>query len=180
MEESFALARYCRAVKTEDMSAWVFICVDSFVVLEKLFEQRSYDILMLDDVVKGLNNAFVVVSEPMRVGVSRHHPETPIFVHLRVLAGECWFADRCRDPDLRMLEEERSWELTIASAGLDGPGGEVVAEGLGQQVGVEFRSKELSVHGRVLAFVFTVILLFDLHGLRFNLSGLSYCTHPKM
>ena len=60
-----------------------------------------------------------------------------------------------------MLEEERSWELTIASAGLDGPSGEVVAVGLGQQVGVEFRRKELSVHGLVLVFVFAVILFFD-------------------
>ena len=105
--------------------------------------------------------------------------DTPIFVHLRVLTGECWFADRCSDPDLSMLEEERSWELTIVSAGLDGPGGEVIAEGLGQQVGVEFRCKELSVHVLVLVFVFTVILLFDLSGLTFNLNDLSYCTHPK-
>jgi hypothetical protein len=39
------------------------------VVLEKLFEQRSGRILMTDDVVEGLNNAFVMVSEEMRVGV---------------------------------------------------------------------------------------------------------------
>ena len=68
----------------------------------------------------------------------------------------------------------------IASAGLDGPSGEVVAVGLDQQVGVEFRRKERSVHGLVLAFVFVVILFFDLCGLSFKLSGLSFCTHPKM
>jgi hypothetical protein len=39
------------------------------VVLEKLFEQRSGRILMTDDVVEGLNNEFVMVSETMRVGV---------------------------------------------------------------------------------------------------------------
>ena len=47
----------------------VLICVDNLVVLEKLFDQRSGRILMTDDVVKRLNNAFVVVSEPMGVGV---------------------------------------------------------------------------------------------------------------
>ena len=57
---------------------------------------------------------------------------------------------------------------------------EVVAVGLGQQVGVDFRNKELSVHVLVFAFVFVVILLFDLRDLSFNLSGLSFCTHPKM
>jgi hypothetical protein len=51
------------------------------------------------------------------------------------------------------------------SAGPDGPGGEVVAVGLGQEVGVEFRRKELSVHCLVLAFFFETILLFDLSGL---------------
>ncbi len=48
----------------------VLICVVRLVVLEKLFEQRSGRILMTDDVVvEGLNNAFVMVSESMRVGV---------------------------------------------------------------------------------------------------------------
>jgi hypothetical protein len=41
----------------------VLICVVSLVVLEKLFEQRSGRILITDDMVEGLNNAFVMVSE---------------------------------------------------------------------------------------------------------------------
>jgi hypothetical protein len=53
----------------------VLICAVSLVVLEKLFEQRSGRILMTDDVVKRLNNAFVVFSEPVRVGVCCSHPE---------------------------------------------------------------------------------------------------------
>ena len=69
MEESLALVRYCRAVKTETMTTYL-VCVDSLVLLEQLFEQRSCGILMPDVVVKRLNNAFVVVSEPVRVGVS--------------------------------------------------------------------------------------------------------------
>ena len=108
------------------------------------------------------------------------HPETPMFVHLRVLAGERWFADRCRDPGLSLLEEEHSWKRAIASAGLDGPSGEVVVVGLDQQVDVEFRSKEDIVHVLVFAFVFTVIIFFDQRGLSFRLSGLSLSTHPKM
>jgi hypothetical protein len=64
-----------------------------------------------------------------------------------------------------MLEEERSWERAIASAGLGGPGGEVVAVGLSQKVGVEFRRSQLSVHCLVLAFFLTAILFFDLSGL---------------
>ncbi len=57
---------------SEDRSHYrlgVLICVVSLVVLEKLFEQLSGRILMTDDVVKRLNNAFVMVSEPMRVVV---------------------------------------------------------------------------------------------------------------
>ena len=45
----------------------VLIWVVSLVVFEQLFEQRRCGILMTDDVVKRLDNAFVVVSEPMRV-----------------------------------------------------------------------------------------------------------------
>jgi hypothetical protein len=41
----------------------VLICVGGLVVLEKLFDQRSGRILMTDDVVEGLNNAFIMVSE---------------------------------------------------------------------------------------------------------------------
>jgi hypothetical protein len=37
------------------------------VVLEKLFDHRNGHILMTDDVVEGLNNAFVMVSEAMSV-----------------------------------------------------------------------------------------------------------------
>jgi hypothetical protein len=98
---------------------------------------------------------------------------------LRALAGERWFADRCHDPGLSMLEEERSWNRAIASAGLDGPNREVVAVDLDQQVGVEFRRKEFNVHDLVLVFVFAVILFFDLRDLSFRMSGLSLCTHPK-
>ena len=47
----------------------VLICVDSLVVLEKLFEQRNGRILMTDDVVEGLNDAFVMIRKPMRVGI---------------------------------------------------------------------------------------------------------------
>ena len=56
-----------------------------------------------------------------------------------------------------MLEEERSWERAVTSTGLEGPGGEVVAVSLDQEVGVKFRRKELSVHYLVLAFFFSVI-----------------------
>ncbi len=59
MEESLALTKYC----IEGMT--------------KLFEQRSDHILMTDDVVKRLNNAFVVVSEPVGVVVGCSHPEGP-------------------------------------------------------------------------------------------------------
>jgi hypothetical protein len=38
-------------------------------VLEKLFEQRSGRILMMDDVVEGLNDAFVMIRKPMRVRI---------------------------------------------------------------------------------------------------------------
>jgi hypothetical protein len=53
------------------MTVWVFSSVyrDSLVVLDKLFDQRSGRILMMDDVVERLNNVFVMVSETMRVGV---------------------------------------------------------------------------------------------------------------
>ncbi len=50
-------------------SLGVLICVDSLVVLEKLFDQCNDHILIIDDVVERLNNAFVMVSETMRVGV---------------------------------------------------------------------------------------------------------------
>jgi hypothetical protein len=140
-------------------SLGVLICVVSLVVLEKLFEQRSGRILMTDDVVEGLNNAFVMVSEVMRVGVRWRHPEAPIFVHLRVFTGEDGFSDRYRDPDWGMREEEDIWELTIASVGLSGPGREVVGIRPGDDVGVEFfRLNELNVHYLVLAFFFTTIL----------------------
>jgi hypothetical protein len=76
-------------------------------------------------------------------------------------------------------EEERSWELllVIASAGLDGPGRKVVAIRLGDEVGVEFRRKELRVHCLTFAFFFAAILLFNLSGLSFNLIGLILITH---
>jgi hypothetical protein len=147
------------------------------VVLEKLFEQRSGRILMTDDVVEGLNNAFVMVSETMTVGVRWRHPEAPTFVHLRVLTGEDGFPDRCRDPGWGMREEEGSWELTIACAGLSGPVREVVTIRPGDEVGVEFRRDELSVHCLVLVFFFVAKLQFDLSGLSFSLSGFSFCTH---
>ncbi len=57
-----------------------------------------------------------------------------------------------------MCEEENSWELVIASAGYDGPGREVVTIRPDNEVGVEFRRNEVSVHCLVLAFFFTVIL----------------------
>jgi hypothetical protein len=76
-----------------------------------------------------------------------------------------------------MREEEVSWELTIAYAGLSGPVREVVAIRPVDEVGVEFRCDELNVHCLVLAFFFVVILQFDLSGLIFNLSGFSFCTH---
>ena len=50
----------------------------ALVVLEKLFEQRSGRILMTDDVVKGLNNTFVVIGDPVGVGVRNRHPEDPV------------------------------------------------------------------------------------------------------
>jgi hypothetical protein len=136
----------------------VLICVVSLVVLEKLFDQSNDHILMTDDVVEGLNNAFVMVSEAMRVGFRWRHSEDPIFVHLRVFTGEDGFSDRCRDPGWGMREEEGSWELVIASTGLRGPVREVVAIRPGDEVGVEFRRNELSVHCFVLAFFFVVIL----------------------
>jgi hypothetical protein len=81
-----------------------------------------------------------------------------------------------------MCEEERSWELllAIASAGLNGPGREVVAIRLGDELGVEFRRKEFIVHCLVLAFFFATILLFNLSGLSFNLSGFSLYTHQMV
>jgi hypothetical protein len=136
----------------------VLICVVILVVLEKLFEQRSGRILMTDDVVEGLNNGFVMVSETMRVGVRWRHSESPIFVHLRVFTGEDGFSDRWRDPVWGMLEEESNWELAIASVGYDGPGREVVTIHPGDEVGVEFRRNEVSVHCLVLAIFFAVIL----------------------
>ncbi len=63
MEESLALSLYFNEVKTE------VIHVGILVVLEKLFELGTGRILMKEDVVKRLNNAFVVVSEPVGVGV---------------------------------------------------------------------------------------------------------------
>ncbi len=68
-----------------------------------------------------------------------------------------------------MHEEEVSWELAIACAGLSGPVREVIAIRPGDEVGVEFRRDELSVHCLVLAFFFEVILQFDLSVLIFNL-----------
>ncbi len=47
----------------------VLICVDSLMVFEKLFEERSGRILMTDDVVEGLKDAFVMIRKPMRVGM---------------------------------------------------------------------------------------------------------------
>jgi hypothetical protein len=76
-----------------------------------------------------------------------------------------------------MREEEGRWDLAIASAGLSGPVREFVAIRPGDEVGVEFRRNELSVHCLVLAFFFVMILQFDLSGLSFNLSGFSFCTH---
>jgi hypothetical protein len=67
--------------------------------------------------------------------------------------------------------------LAIASAGLDGPGRKVVAIRLGDEVGVEFRSKEVRVHCLAFAFSFVAILLFHLSVLSFNLIGLSLITH---
>jgi hypothetical protein len=114
-------------------SLGVLIWVVDLVVLEKLFDRSNGRILMTDDVVEGLNNAFVMVSEEMRVGVRWRHPETPIFVHLRVFTGEDGFSGRCRDPDWGMRE------------GVIHPDDEV---------GVEFRRNELIVHCLVLAFLF--------------------------
>jgi hypothetical protein len=57
-----------------------------------------------------------------------------------------------------MREEEDSWELVIACAGLSGPGGEVVAIRPVDEVGVEFRRDEFNVHCVVLAFFFVTIL----------------------
>jgi hypothetical protein len=76
-----------------------------------------------------------------------------------------------------MREEEGSWELVIACAGLSGPVREVVVIRPGDEVGVEFRRYELSVHCLVLAFFFAVILQFDLSALSFSLSAFSFCTH---
>jgi hypothetical protein len=50
-------------------SLGVLICVGGLMIFEKLFEQCSGLILMTDDVVEGLNNAFVMVSEVRRAGV---------------------------------------------------------------------------------------------------------------
>ena len=44
--------------------------------------------------------------------------------------------------------------MTIASAGLEGPGGEVVAVGLGQKLGADFRRSVLRVHGLLSAHAF--------------------------
>jgi hypothetical protein len=76
-----------------------------------------------------------------------------------------------------MREEEGSWELAIACAGLSGPVREVIAIRPGDEVGVEFRRDELSVHYLVLAFFFAAILQFDLSGLSFSLIGFGFCTH---
>ncbi len=51
-----------------------------------------------------------------------------------------------------MREEEDSWELVITCAGLSGPVREVVVIRPDDEVGVEFRRDELSVHCLVLAF----------------------------
>jgi hypothetical protein len=48
---------------------WASSRVKELVVLKKLFEQRSGRILMTDDVVEGLNDAFVMIRKPMRVGI---------------------------------------------------------------------------------------------------------------
>ncbi len=76
-----------------------------------------------------------------------------------------------------MREEEGSWELEIACAGLSRPVREVVAIRPGDEVGVEFRRDELRVHYLVLVFFFVAILQFDLSGLSFSLSGFGFCTH---
>jgi hypothetical protein len=76
-----------------------------------------------------------------------------------------------------MREEEGSWELTITCAGLSGPVREVVAIRPDDEVGVDFRRDELSVHGLVVAFFFAAILQFDLNGLSFSLNGFGFYTH---
>jgi hypothetical protein len=73
-----------------------------------------------------------------------------------------------------MREEEGSWELAISFAGLGGPVREVVALRPDDEVRVEFRRDELSVHCLVLAFFFTSILQFDLSGLSVSLSSFSF------
>ncbi len=69
-----------------------------------------------------------------------------------------------------MREEDGNWELEITFAGLSGPVREVVAIRPDDEVEVEFRRNELSVHCLVLAFFFVAILQFDLSGLSFRLS----------
>ncbi len=71
-----------------------------------------------------------------------------------------------REPNLR------SERISIS-----GPVGEVVTIRPGNEVGIEFRRDELSVHCLVLAFFFAAILQFDLSGLSFSLSGSNFCTH---
>jgi len=58
--------------------------------------------------------------------------------------------------------------VTIASARLDGPGGEVVTVSLGQKLGADFRRSVLRVHGPLLALFFTAILSFNLDSLSFS------------
>ncbi len=65
----------------------------------------------------------------------------------------------------------------VPDFGLSGPVREVVVIRPGDEVGVEFRRDELSVHCLVLAFFFATILQFDLRGLSFNLSDFSFYTH---
>ena len=72
------------------------------------------------------------------------------------------------------MEESRSWWLvTIASAGLEGPGGEVVAVGLGQKLVADFRRSVLRVHGLLLTLFFVVILCFNLDTLELHHSSMS-------
>ena len=51
-----------------------------------------------------------------------------------------------------ILKEEPSLEVAIATAGLERPGGEVVAEDLGQVEGVDFKHRLFGVYCLLLRF----------------------------